>query len=191
MEQLKAMKEALISCASSQIHGNMENVDAKELGEVVDMIKDIDEALYYCTITKAMEEKYEGGQPQQQMYYPYVQPMYYGGGQGGNSSYYTPYPYMREYPEHMRDMDRMDGRMYYPGDRGGNAMPNRMMGRSGMSRRTYMESKQTHQDMKKQMEDLDRYMKELSEDITEMIADSTPEEKLMLKNKLTTLASKM
>ena len=33
---------------------NLQQVDAKELGEVIDMVKDIEEAIYYCTITEAM-----------------------------------------------------------------------------------------------------------------------------------------
>ena len=41
--------------------GHLEQVDAKELGEVIDMVKDIEEAIYYCTITKAMEEKEKSG----------------------------------------------------------------------------------------------------------------------------------
>jgi len=36
--------------------GNLHQVDTHELGEVIDMIKDLEEALYYCSITKAMEE---------------------------------------------------------------------------------------------------------------------------------------
>ena len=40
MERLKAMKEALVSCAQSNM-GNLDNVDAQELGEVIDMIKDL------------------------------------------------------------------------------------------------------------------------------------------------------
>lgn len=35
----------------------MYNVNAEELGEVVDMIKDCSEAIYYQTITDAMKEK--------------------------------------------------------------------------------------------------------------------------------------
>ena len=27
-------------------------VDTKELGEAIDMIKDLEEAIYYCTVTK-------------------------------------------------------------------------------------------------------------------------------------------
>ena len=56
MERLKSMKEAFIAQIQSQL-GNLANVDAKELGEVVDMVKDMEEAIYYCTITKAMEAK--------------------------------------------------------------------------------------------------------------------------------------
>jgi hypothetical protein len=29
-------------------------VDTKELGEAIDMIKDLEEAIYYCTVTEAM-----------------------------------------------------------------------------------------------------------------------------------------
>ena len=51
MERLKSMKDCLMAQAQSQM-GNLHQVDAKELGEVVDMIKDLEEAIYYCTITK-------------------------------------------------------------------------------------------------------------------------------------------
>ena len=60
MEQLKSMKQCLIACAQAQMN-NLQNVDAKELGEVVDMIKDIEETMYYCTIIEAMEEKDKEG----------------------------------------------------------------------------------------------------------------------------------
>jgi phage anti-repressor protein len=33
---------------------HLDKVDAKELGEAIDMIKDLAEAIYYCTITDAM-----------------------------------------------------------------------------------------------------------------------------------------
>jgi len=41
----------------------MEKVDAQELGAAVDMIKDLSEAIYYCTITEAMEEKEDEKEP--------------------------------------------------------------------------------------------------------------------------------
>jgi hypothetical protein len=41
------------------------------------------------------------------------------------------------------------------------------------------------------MNELEKYMKELSEDIVEMIEDASPEEKQLLKAKLTTLSGKI
>lgn len=55
MKKLHALEEALVSVLECQM-GNLENVDAKEMGEVVDMIKDIEEAKYYCSVVKAMND---------------------------------------------------------------------------------------------------------------------------------------
>lgn len=54
-EALKAMKEQLMSCVQGQM-GDISKVDAHELGEAVDMIKDLAEAIYYCTISESMEK---------------------------------------------------------------------------------------------------------------------------------------
>ena len=56
MERIHHMKECFIDVVESQL-GRLEEVDAKELGEVVDIIKDFEEIIYYNTITKAMNEK--------------------------------------------------------------------------------------------------------------------------------------
>ena len=53
MERLKSIKDCLIAQVSGQM-GKLDQVDAKELGEVVDMIKDMEEACYYAKITEAM-----------------------------------------------------------------------------------------------------------------------------------------
>lgn len=204
MENLKNMKEQLTSCVQGQLT-HMESVNTKELGEAVDMIKDLAEAIYYCTITEAMEEKEK--EPQQVQY-----------------RYYTQYPIMEKtYPDYYRDMDRDYGRMYYGGNGspryysdgvgsgrtysdGGAQSNNGMMksygepmmgmrdtreGRSPMSRRMYMESKEMHKDKATQMRELEKYVQELSKDITEMIEDATPEEKQVLKQKIATLANKI
>ena len=57
MEELKQMKECLIKEVQGQIYGNMKDVDAKELGEVIDMIKDMSEVIYYHTIVEAMHNE--------------------------------------------------------------------------------------------------------------------------------------
>lgn len=56
MERLKMMKDCLIAQVEAQM-GNLEKVDTHELGEAIDIIKDLEEAMYYCSIVKAMEEK--------------------------------------------------------------------------------------------------------------------------------------
>lgn len=196
MEQLKEMKTILMGQVQAQL-GHLENVDTKELGEAVDMIKDLSEAIYYCTITEAMEgkEKEEKShnmyyiphrdmeRPNGKMYYEepynYGGRMYYGGGSnggsgsmggnGGNSGSSRTYREYDYYPE-MRDMRE---------------------GRSPISRKTYMESKEMHHDKSKQMQELEKYMQELSTDIIEMIEDASPEEKQVLQKKLMTLSQKV
>ena len=54
MERLCGIKDKLIESVECQMC-HLDKVNAKELGEVIDMIKDISEAVYYCTITEAME----------------------------------------------------------------------------------------------------------------------------------------
>lgn len=191
MERLKSIKDNLIAAVQCQ---DISSADAKEMGEVVDMIKDIEEAIYYCTITKAMEEKY----PEQSMYY---------GRRGGGIHGYI--PYMDYRPEIYRDMDY--DRMYYtesgmaqtPSGRYSGSVSQRTKmeapvriydsreGRSGMARRNYMEGKEMHHNQDTQMQELKKYMQELSEDITEMIQDASPDEKLLLKQKLTSLTQKL
>ena len=56
MKRLKHMQDMLIDCAECQLT-HIEDVDAKELGEVIDMIKDISETIYYYTVTEAMHSK--------------------------------------------------------------------------------------------------------------------------------------
>ena len=190
MERLKQMKDSLVSIVQSQMGGHLDQVDTKELGEAIDMIKDLEEAIYYCTITKAMTEKED---KEKEHHY-----------------YYTE----KVYPDYYRDMDRGTGRMYYGGNRypsesysnenGGyrrydevmTSYPSVMMrdareGRSGRSRKSYIESKEMHQDKEMQMKELEKYMQELTHDITEMVSDASPEEKAMLQQKISMLASKI
>ena len=45
-----------MNCVSGEL-SNIAAVDTKELGEAIDMIKDLSEAIYYCTVTEAMHGK--------------------------------------------------------------------------------------------------------------------------------------
>lgn len=192
MEQLKNIKQCLMAQLQNQM-GHLDTVDTKELGEVVDMVKDLEEAMYYCSIVKAMEESEEEKKYQHMLMKQ--EPMYY-----SRPGYY---------PEYERDMDRTGGRMYYPSNGSSNNSSSGSMrgysdmemyptelrdyreGRSPVIRKTYMEGKQTHQTKDAQMKELEKYMQELTQDITEMIQDASPEEKQMLQQKISMLATKI
>ena len=188
MEQLKYIKQSLTSCVQAQISKGLDSIDAKELGEVIDMIKDLEEAMYYCSVIEAMEDYEEGKE-----------------GKGHFMKDFSP----KKYPSMLYDMDGgMNERMFYDGGNrrmsyGGKTMsrmedypyPTEIRdyreGKSPVTRRNYMESKELKHDKTKQMQELEEYMKELSEDITEMIEDATMEEKQLLQSKINTLASKI
>jgi hypothetical protein len=205
MERLKQMKDSLVSIVQSQMSGHLDQVDTEELGDAIDMIKDLEEAIYYCTITKAMTEKEDKEKEHHHYYTERVYP-----------------DYMPKYYPYYRDMDRSTGRMYYDdtmyyggngstsgsnsnsgmssGSRGYDEVmtsyPSTMMrdareGRSRRSRKSYMESKEMHQGKEMQMKELEKYMQELTHDITEMVSDASPEEKAMLQQKVSMLASKI
>jgi hypothetical protein len=212
MEKLEKMKECLVGMVEGQIYGNIDKVDAQELGAAVDMIKDLSEAIYYCTITEAMEEEGEEkeGKGKHGMMYSRSMPMYH-----------MPYPVEMYDPRHRERYNTdtmyaqnsggngsgnssngggagsMTSRAYHEGmipmhERGyvDNMMRNPGEGRSGERRKMYMEGK-AYKDKTQQMKELENYMQELSTDITEMIQDASPEEKQMLQQKISTLATKI
>lgn len=201
MEMLKNMKSTLVAQAQSQM-GNLQNTDTKELGEVIDMIKDLEEAIYYCTIVKAMEEKDD----KQSMYYtmPRIDyardvdknygKMYYDGnsvGVGGNDNRsFVEYKYPRYYQDGNRQ-SAGESRNYLEREYAPFEMRDSREGRSPISRKSYMESKEMHHDKTKKIQELEKYMQELSTDVVEMIDGASPEEKQMLHNKLTALTSKI
>ena len=157
MEGLKTIKKTLIAAVQGQI-GDLGNVDAHEMGEVVDMIKDLEEACYYHTIVEAMEEKDERGKRR----------------------YFRELPY---YPNPMYDRDRYERdepyRMYYHDGRGTRMNSGRYSeyddaigpyretkvptmkrdsreGRSGLSRKGYIEAREGHLDKETKMKELDK-----------------------------------
>lgn len=125
MEKLKHMKESLVHAVQSQVDGHLNEVDTKELGEAVDMIKDLSEAIYYCTIVESMEKsEKEGGNEQHKapMYF-YTERMY------PREMAYREFPMMyRDYPEYYSPYGR--DRMYADG-RGGSSGGNSNGGSSG------------------------------------------------------------
>ena len=188
LEILKSMKQSLIDCAQCQM-AHLETVDAKELGEVMDMIKDIEEAIYYHTITEAMHSggdedsygrMYYSGWRDKNMYQPVYKDEWSGGNRHPGSTH-------DEFSGHEGDhKDYRERRM--PPEM---IMRDRKEGQSPMSRRRYMEAKEMKHDKNIQLQELEKYIKELSDDVIEMIEDASPEEKKYLANRMTTLAQKV
>lgn len=209
-KRLQHMKESLVSCVENQLT-HLESVDTKELGEAIDMIKDLEEAIYYCTITKAMNEKGE----EKEEYYSQKQyrdmdrrigRMYYEDPRymGGNDTY-------RQYSSNDRQSNsgsssgNSNNSSSSQGQGGGNSggssrqysekeydiMRDRREGKSPMSRRTYMEAKESHSDKAHQMKELENYMQELTQDVVEMVEGASAEEKQYLSKRVAALANKL
>lgn len=219
------LAEKIADCMKAKIESrgidNIEGQDLVELGMWTDIIKDLVCYDKDKKIIEAMDEAEDAEESMKyiEMYEKYPEERRYYRGQprdsrgrymsGGRRMGYhepmyhmTPEMYREHTPEHYRDMDRNEGRMYYTetgmdhfaGD--GKMMRDSREGRSGMSRRTYMETKEMHpgntpEDKQKKVHELEKYMNELATDVTEMISGATPEEKTMLKQKMQTLVQKI
>ena len=208
---------------------NIEGQDLVELGMWTDIIKDLVCYDKDKKIIEAMDEAEESEEAMKyiEMYedYPEMRKCYRGqrrdsrgrymsnrGRRGYEEPMYytmTPEMYREHDPEYYRDMDRMDGRLYYTesGNMGGQSssgMSGGSMGsqggrgqssRSENARRGYEESKMmqdgTPESKKKAMENLENYLKELSEDMTDLVSKMDANEKSMVKNKLQVLAQKV
>lgn len=215
-ERVCAIKDKALSIAETQLNGDISQVDAKELGEVVDIAKDMaelmkymEEACYYHKVSEAMDE---GSEEEKKYYLNKYIPEYEG-------KFYTPMPMARGrdsrgrymYTEPIMMDDRYDDtfrdRMYYSSMNGSSSSSGRegstsgrmnytdmhdyRDGRSYMARRGYMEAKEMGKDKEHMNKELDKYMEELSSDMTEMIHGMDASEKQLLKQKLATLASKI
>lgn len=169
MEQMKTIKASLLGLIQTQL-ADPKCVDAKELGEVFDMLKDLMEAAYYCSIVEAMAEPKND---EQMMRYSEHYPMYYYGANpdgGTTNNYYSePHYYYDEGSEIGKDIRN---------------------GKSWMQRRMYMTDKHS-KDSNQSMQELNSYISELGDDLTNMIKDSSPAEKQVLSDKLQQLAMKV
>lgn len=164
MERLRSIKECLIAQVQAQM-GDLACVDTHELGEVIDMIKDLEQAMYYCSVVEAMEE---GSEEKYIRYEPYDEHyMYKHHKDYDGISYYTEHNEAKKHEHDYRE------------------------GKSPIKRKKYMEAKEQHQDKSIQMQELEDYLKELSMDITELVDSATAEEKTLLKQKISALATKI
>ena len=217
IKMMHNMIEKLTKCAEMELEKGVENVDTKEMGEVVDIIKDLAEAMYYRTLVVAMEDSEYGedydeygpmedgrrgyrGQPRSKTSGRY---MSIGDGRRSNRGRrgydktmgdyeMTPEMYEKYPAEYYRDMDRQSGKMYFTDMSTNPGMRDAKEGRSGMSRKTYMETKQMHtndtQDSKNiKAKKLDEFFGDLYEDMKEMAHDMSNEEKTVWKQRVSKL----
>ena len=105
METLKKICSHLEDCVLGELGKDKTQVDAKELGEVVDAIKDIKMAIYYASITEAMEDAEYGKD------YDENGKMYYGGRRRNSRGRYM-YTEPRMYDGEMEYYSEPDMRMY-------------------------------------------------------------------------------
>ena len=203
------MVECLTEKTLSELDKGIENVNVEEMSEAVDMIKDLCEAEYRAVIVKSMkkadeeEEEYdkellrslktEDGEENGRRFYDhyrYANGRFAPKGKGTYRRGYEEPPYMHMYPEaeHMRDMDRDYGKMYYT----------EPMNESGYDRakRNYTETKEMHsgttpEDKEQRMKALDKYIKTVTNEIIKIVSDNaTTEEKSLIKNNMNNLMSK-
>ncbi len=203
------MIECLTEKALCELDKGIENVNTEEMGEAVDMIKDLCEAEYKAVIVKSMkkadeeEEEYNkellralkdeyGEESGRRFYdhYRYANGRFAPKGKGTYRRGYEEPPYMHMYPEaeHMRDMDRDYGKMYYT----------ESVNESGYDRakRNYTEVKEMHsgttpEDKEQRMKALDKYIKTVTNEIIKIVSDNaTTEEKSLIKNNMNNLMSK-
>lgn len=191
IERMHKMIECLCEKAWAEMESGIERVDTAEMGQVIDMIKDLNDAEYKAVITKTMQEYEEDGEESRRFYdhYRYTDGRFAPKGKGTRRGY-TESPYYFQTPdmyhewdsrsdaERGRDLDRMGGRMYYTEP---------IMSGYDKAKRHYMEST----DKERKMQSLESYMKELSEDVTSLLTDMAPEERTLLKTKMTTLLQKI
>ena len=160
---------------------SMEEAENEDNMRAIEMYEDYPERRYYDNYRYKTSGRFASkGKGSYMSRRGYEEPPYY---------HMNPDMYREHTPEYYRDMDRMDGKMYY-------TEPITMESRYDKAKRGYEESKMTHKEntpehKQAKMKDLEMYLKELSEDVTQLLADATPEERSMVKNKMQVLTQKI
>lgn len=209
---LKKLCEKLEESITAEFNKGVKQIDVMEMKEAIDMLKDLYEAkekmvkaCYYKQIVEAMEEhdfddeedimdegrKGYRGQPRDSMG-RYMSRR----NRRGRRMGYTEPPYYHMMPdydmdsmEHMRDMDKMDGKMYYTepmrmGDmKYDHTMPD---SKYDKAKRGYSEKKEMGKDSPESMRGLEDMLNVVGEDIKELKPNMSAQEKALAKQKLST-----
>lgn len=166
MGKIYEIYEKLENAIHDQLENGIKNCNTSEMAYAFDMLKDTAETMYYKSVVDAMIEEPYAKRPERLTMDMYKEPsrMYYNEPNRVNEPrrmYYTEPTDMQEH-----------------------------MGKSGKSRREYMNIK-TGQDIPKKVEKLEHYMNDVVDDMQEMMNGMSVEEKNILKQKLMVLNSRI
>ncbi|MFR8604766.1 hypothetical protein [Agathobacter sp.] len=167
----------IMECVKAKVDGigidNFEGQNLDDLKDFTEIVKNIVEFDKEYLIVEAMENSKDD-------YRRYTEPPYY----------HMPVNYNDM--EYMRDMDKSRGKMYYSEP----IAPHVSESNYDRAKRHYTETKEMHkgastEDKEHKMKALDMYIRELSGDISELLNDMTPDERNLLRTKMSNLASKL
>lgn len=167
----------IMECVKAKVDGigidNFEGQNLDDLKDFTEIVKNIVEFDKEYLIVEAMENSKDD-------YRKYTEPPYY----------HMPVNYNDM--EYMRDMDKSRGKMYYSEP----IAPHVSESNYDRAKRHYTETKEMHkgastEDKEHKMKALDMYIRELSGDISELLNDMTPDERNLLRTKMSNLASKL
>lgn len=182
----KEIMECVKSKVSAMGMDNLSREDVEELKTWACIAKDVAEYDYYYHITEAMEKpENEYGKNYDERGRYYTQPRNSMGQFIGRGYEYD--PTMRSDMESYRDMDRIEGRMYYTDM---SNMGNHSTSRYDRARRGYEAAKEMNPDQEN-MEKIQELFGALDEDIRELKPKMSPSEKSYAKNKLINLSNMM
>lgn len=209
VERMHEMIEKLSETAKCEFDKGVENVDTCEMKEVIDMMKDLSESIYYRVLTESMldadaEEIMDmfdryGEDRRYYDHYRYKNGRFAPKGRGTYRRGYMEPPYYRikpEYelsvedykrmtPEELRDMDRKSRNvMYY-------TEPNKNVSvesRYDKARRMYTETKDSHrsgsaEDKTITLREGEKMLNVIFDELNEILQDASPEMRNMVKTK--------
>lgn len=167
IENMHAMIECLVSKSKAYMDNGFEGVDSEELSKATDAIKDLCEAYYYASVSKAMEESKEEEKRYYSNYNAVKEP--------ARMTYDI---YNRDYNKEA-DWNRLNSRPSMNGWDDNDY---------SMSKQRYMNAIDEHTNTHKPMEE---YTKVIKKDINDMCNKMTDEEKTEFKTEMAHIVNAM
>ena len=185
MMRMSGIEDRLLGMLEEEASRGLGAVDAAEMGEVVDMVKDLAEAKYYCSIVKAMEADDPMGYNPSRYASGRYAPKGRGMGYDGMMGYEDPEPRMGGAP---RAYEEMGGPMRNGASQGAR-------NGYGMAYDRYQEARigyqrQSTADNRRMMEQTaDEHMQEFEDSLREIWDDADQRQRNKIKAALVTMAN--